>query len=355
MAWGASSDHHHQGAGLSFRYPAQDGDALSDVDLAITAGTITWLTGALGSGTTTMLLAASGLAPRLTGGTRAGTIETNGTDPATRSPLALGVAYLGASPALQLSGIANTVGDEVAVGPMNLGMPRERIARLVSDALDRFGVGHLADRDPSRLSGGETQRVILAALHAASPTTWLLDEPFSALDRLARMQAAAALRALADAGATVVIASDDADAMLGLADRVVVFRDGRPALDGDPDTLLAGEALTATGAGTTDAATLARAAGMAPPFPLRASALATAVPAGVCSSAPDGMSGPSASEAPVAPLPPRVSFRYPGTGRVAQRQPRRRQGDAVGLFGANGAGKSSCCVCNGLEQPTRAT
>ena len=66
---------------LTFRYPAQEHDALRGITLTIEPGVVTWLTGALGSGTSTMLLAAAGLAPRLTAGTRGGRVELDGRDP----------------------------------------------------------------------------------------------------------------------------------------------------------------------------------------------------------------------------------------------------------------------------------
>lgn len=113
-----------------FRYPAQDRWAVDGVDLDIAPGQITWLTGSLGSGTSTMLLALAGLAPRLTGGERQGRLFLDDQDPEILRPLAAGIAYLGPSPALQLSGITRSVHDEIAVGPMNLGWPRERILTL---------------------------------------------------------------------------------------------------------------------------------------------------------------------------------------------------------------------------------
>src|SRR5664279_1061696 len=171
--------HAHQ---LRFRYPAQNNWALAGVDLEIAAGQITWLTGALGSGTSTTLLTFAGLAPRLTGGERLGRVHLDDHDPATLRPLAAGIAYLGPSPALQLSGIARSVRDEIAVGPMNLSWSRERIHGAVQDAMVRLHVDHLAERAPGELSGGETQRVLLAAMAVVTPKVWLLDEPFSALD-----------------------------------------------------------------------------------------------------------------------------------------------------------------------------
>ncbi|MEO5798302.1 MAG: ABC transporter ATP-binding protein [Gemmatimonadales bacterium] len=337
---------------LSFRYPAQETLALNGVDLAIEPGQVTWLTGALGSGTSTLLLALAGLAPRITGGERRGAVTSDGHDPAVRHPLIDGVAYLGASPGLQLSGVAKSVRDEVAVGPMNLGWPRDRILQSAAHAMERLHVTHLAERAPGALSGGETQRVLIAALLAASPRAWLLDEPFSALDRVSRIAVGTLLRELAREGATVVVSCDDADAMLDVADRVVVMQRGRVALDGAPHERLAGNALRVAGASTTDAATIAAAAHWDPPYPLTTAALLALV----------GDALPAATIAPVAApavdgdrlLLDQVEFAYKGGPAVLQQTSLRvGAGTAVGLFGRNGAGKSTLLrLAMALEQPS---
>ncbi|MES2304928.1 MAG: ATP-binding cassette domain-containing protein [Gemmatimonadota bacterium] len=337
---------------LSFRYPAQEHLALERVDIAIEPGKVTWLTGALGSGTSTLLLTLAGLAPRITGGERSGVVTSDGHDPAVRHPLSDGVAYLGPSPGLQLSGVAKSVRHEVAVGPMNLGWPRDRILEAADRAMERLHVAHLAERAPGALSGGETQRVLIAALLAAAPRAWLLDEPFSALDRASRIAVGFLLRELARDGATVVVSCDDADAMLDVADRVVVMRRGRVALDGAPQTLLAGPALPATGASTTDAATIAAAAQFDTPYPLTTPALLALV----------GNSEPNRPTADVAVpaiagdrlLLEQVEFAYAGGAPVLRQTSLRiGAGAAVGLFGQNGAGKSTLLrLAMALEQPS---
>jgi energy-coupling factor transporter ATP-binding protein EcfA2 len=342
-------------SGLGFCYPAQDRHALRDATIEIEPGRITWLTGHLGAGTSTFLLAVAGLAPRLTGGARQGEVRVNGVDPAAHSPLANGIAYLSASPALQLSGIARTVRDEVAIGPMNLGLPHERIASAVADSLRRFGVEHLADRSPGALSGGETQRIVLAALHAASPTIWLLDEPFSALDQASRAVVAQVLRSLADAGGTIVIASDDADMTLGLADRVIVLAEGTIVLDGTPAELLAGDPIHAARAGSTEAAELARDAGMPAPRPLTGEGLIAILDLPTESDARPAAAATAAAGGDVVLHIHDASFRYSaGPEVLAGAALVVRAGESLGIFGVNGAGKSTLLrLAMALEHPSR--
>lgn len=343
-----------------FRYPAQDRWAVDGVDLDIAPGQITWLTGSLGSGTSTMLLALAGLAPRLTGGERQGRLFLDDQDPEILRPLAAGIAYLGPSPALQLSGITRSVHDEIAVGPMNLGWPRERIRDVVRDTMARLRIDHLGERAPGALSGGETQRVLLAALVAVAPKVWLLDEPFSSLDSHGRVLVAELLGQVAREGAVVIVASDDADVMAPIAGRLVVFSEGKIVLDGEPRDLLAGDAILRAGAGTTDAATLAAAADWSSPRPLTTSALLTEVrkrPDHPAMEATDGSPPPGSSSSTPGTLPiltlTGVGFGYPGGPRIFNDLSFEvRPGEAVGLFGPNGAGKSTLLrLAMALEQP----
>jgi len=257
--------------GVTFSYPGAPTPALRGCTLQAPAGSITWLTGALGAGTSTALLVASGLAPRHTGGNLMGSVRTLGLDPsqpASTQLLAGRVALVLASPAAQLSGIAETVAQEVAFAPANLGWPAPRIHAAVAEALARLEVAHLAGRDPATLSGGEMQRTVLAATLVLAPELWLLDEPASALDAPGRSLLVRLLREEAARGAAVVLASEAADDLAEVAETVIVFHDGSPALAGPPDRVLREEPIWEAGASGTAIGGLARAADVAAPRPL---------------------------------------------------------------------------------------
>jgi energy-coupling factor transporter ATP-binding protein EcfA2 len=246
------------------------------LSLEVRAGEITWLFGPLGAGCTTVLLVAAGLAPRHTGGSMEGTVSVLGHDPqSTETVLAGQIGFVTATPELQLSGIASTVWEEVAFTPANLGWPIERIRPAVDRALEELGVAHLASRKPGTLSGGELQRVVIASMSVLTPEVWLLDEPASALDASGRALAYELFRTQAGNGATILLASEDVEALALVADRLVVLRDGYPAMDGPPQRILAGDAIWDAGPGSTAVAELARAAGrmvesshFAAPYPL---------------------------------------------------------------------------------------
>lgn len=266
-------------ADVGFAYPGSEADpALTGVTLDAEPGKVHWFTGPLGAGCTTLLMIAAGLAPRYTGGELTGSVRLLGVDPhAADAPRALAgrVAFVTATPALQLSGIAETVLEEVSFAPANLGWPLGRITAAARAALDAMAAGDLAERDPRALSGGETQRVVIAAMLALSPDVWFLDEAGSALDPMGRALLGELMRAESRRGALVIVASEDADAMAAVADQVYVLGGGRIVVQEEPGTLLRSDRPWSLGIGSTGAAELARAADAAapsdllrPPYPL---------------------------------------------------------------------------------------
>jgi energy-coupling factor transporter ATP-binding protein EcfA2 len=246
--------------GLRFRHPGAEREALTGVSLEFRGGEVAWLLGAPGAGGTTLLRVAAGLAPAHTGGTLEGGVTLDGepVHDGRRACAGGRIALIGEEPELQRSGLADTVLGEVAFGPANHGWARERILGSARTALARVGATHLADRDPRHLSGGELQRVLLAATLALEPAAWLLDEPGATLDPAGREVVRRLLREEARRGAVVVTASEDAELLHDVADRVVVLRAGAVAADGVPAEILAGEVPWEAGAGSTAAAEVAR-------------------------------------------------------------------------------------------------
>jgi energy-coupling factor transporter ATP-binding protein EcfA2 len=255
--------------GVSFRYPGADVAALRDVTLAFRPGDVTLVTGMSGAGCSTLLLAAAGLAPHVTGGERTGGVETLGVDPATdhgREALAGRIGVLLATPWTQLSGMAYTVHDEVAFGPANLGWDREEIRAHVHESMKVAGVSHLAQRDPRTLSGGELQRVMFAGVMAMAPDLYLLDEPAVELDPAAAGDLYAMLPTLALERA-VVIASTDVDRLADVVNRVVELERGTVVADGPPAEVLGSAAAVTRGTAPT-VAVIAHHAGVSPDYPV---------------------------------------------------------------------------------------
>ncbi|MEO6059716.1 MAG: ABC transporter ATP-binding protein, partial [Candidatus Limnocylindria bacterium] len=151
---------------VSYRYAGAARPSLQDVSLVIGSGEVVGLVGASEAGKTTLCLVAAGLAPRTVRGTLEGRILLDGTDiaPWAIHELAGRVGIAFANPATQLSGVAGTVYEEVAFGPMNLGLLRSEVIDRTEAALSALKIIDLAEREPALLSGGQQQLVAMAGL-----------------------------------------------------------------------------------------------------------------------------------------------------------------------------------------------
>jgi energy-coupling factor transporter ATP-binding protein EcfA2 len=157
----------------------------------------------------------------------------------------VGIAF--ANPATQLSGVSGTVYEEVAFGPMNLGLPRSEVIDRTGAALEAMGIGELAERDPARLSGGQQQLVALAGLLALRPAHLVLDEPTAQLDPAGTRLVADALRRLAANGGSILLAEQKTDLLADICHRVVAIEAGRVAIEGRTAAVLADPRLAALG------------------------------------------------------------------------------------------------------------
>ena len=217
-----------------------DAPALDDVSFAVEPGELVLLAGASGSGKSTLLRAACGLVPHFHGGTFAGRVECGGLDTREHGPakLAAVVGTLFQDPETQV--MMGTVRAELAFPLENLGWAAPAVARGVEEAALALGLGGLLDRPTHELSGGELQRVALAAALAGRPRLLLLDEPTSQLDPVAGDELLGVLRRLNEEwGTAIVLAEHRLERCLPAADRVIELRAGRVVADEPPRTWLA--------------------------------------------------------------------------------------------------------------------
>jgi energy-coupling factor transporter ATP-binding protein EcfA2 len=235
--------------GISYRYAGYAKPVLQDVDLALGDGEIVGLVGANESGKSTICLVASGLAPASIRGTLGGGLWIDGNAMSGRPmhEIAERVVIGFQNPATQRSGVAATVFEEVALGPMNLGLPVSETLARTRRALATLRIEEIAERHPARLSGGQGQLVAIASLLAMGPRHVILDEPTAQLDPEGTRLVGEALRALAATGAALLVAEHKTDLLDGLCNRVAVVVDGRIVLDGGASTVLADERLEAWG------------------------------------------------------------------------------------------------------------
>jgi energy-coupling factor transport system ATP-binding protein len=209
--------------------------ALDGVSLAIGEGEHVALLGPSGSGKSTLLRALAGLVPHFHGGRFAGRVVVGGIDTRETRPAQLAgtVATVFQDPEDQA--VMSRVANEVAFGLENVATPADEIWPRVEEALAAVGASELADRAVAELSGGELQRVALAAALALRPRLLLLDEPTSQLDP----DAAEAFFDLVESLPCAVVVSEQRPARpLAHADRVVFVERGRVLLDAPRDDAL---------------------------------------------------------------------------------------------------------------------
>lgn len=205
----------------SFTYPGGETAALRDSRVSIAAGEIVGLVGANGSGKTTLCLVAAGVAPRWTGGKLDGGVEE---DDSTRSG---SVGLVSGGAASQFSGQAETVFEEVAFGPMNLGLSASVVRERTAAAMSLLNLEGLAERDPLKLSGGQQQLVVLASVLAMRHRYLVADEPVGELDPSARRLVGDALARLAAQGLGILLVEHDTALLERLCTRVAVLARGQ--------------------------------------------------------------------------------------------------------------------------------
>jgi energy-coupling factor transport system ATP-binding protein len=358
---------------FGYRYPGASKPALSDVTLHVEAGEFLVLAGLSASGKSTLIRAACGLVPHFHGGEASGRVLVGGLDTRSHGPgeLAAVCGTLLQEPETQI--VMGTVRAEVAFPLENLGLGAAAVARGVEEAALALGIGDLLDRATHELSGGELQRVALAAALSTRPALVLLDEPTSQLDPVAGDELVWLLRRLNEEwGTAVVLAEHRLERCLAHADRVAVVQDGRLACDAPPQQMLDWAAEHSPALLTPSARMFAR-AGLRP------------LPSGVKEARATLRSHGLLDEpAPVGDTPGGASTKRSRLARVLRRERAEpapqlalsaerlwheldggrailrgvdlafASGESVALMGRNGAGKSTLLRhLAGLEQPTR--
>jgi cobalt/nickel transport system ATP-binding protein len=216
------SHHIIEATDLHFVYP--DGTrALNGVSFRITHGESVAIVGANGAGKSTLLLHFNGCLMPTGGSLRVGDY------PVTRETVgqirrSVGVVFQDSDDQLFMP----TVFDDVAFGPLNMGLPPDEVEKRVASALATVGSSHLAARPPYRLSEGEKKAVAIASVLSMAPAIMVMDEPSSNLDQHARRALINLLRTFEH---TKVIATHDLDLAADLCERVIVLDEGSVAAD----------------------------------------------------------------------------------------------------------------------------
>jgi energy-coupling factor transport system ATP-binding protein len=226
--------------GLGYSYPGAVAPALEGVSIELAAGEFAILAGRSASGKSTLLKAACGLVPHFHGGEIEGAVTVAGADALAAGPgaLAASVGYVAQDPETQV--VSTTVAAEIELPLEMRGDPPGDRARAVEEVALALAMPHLLDRTVDTLSGGELQRVALAAALVTRPQLILLDEPTSQLDPVAGDELIWLLRRLNEEWAVaVLLAEHRLERCLAAADRAIAMDAGTIAFDGAPADFLA--------------------------------------------------------------------------------------------------------------------
>jgi energy-coupling factor transport system ATP-binding protein len=347
--------------GFGYRYPDSPRPALDDLTLLVEPGSFVVVAGGSGSGKSTLLRAACGLVPHFHGGEAWGELEVAGRSVRDCGPSDLSTVCgtVFQDPESQL--VMGTARAEVALALEHRGEPAGAVARGVEEAALALGIADLLDRRLESLSGGEQQRVALAAALAGRPALLVLDEPTSQLDPVAGDELVWLLRRLNEEwGTAVLLAEHRLERCLPAADRVFALVDGRLAHDAPPAEFLEWAAAERPELATPAARMFSR-AGLAPlPVTVR-EARDRLRGAGLLPDAPPVPSGAQPRRAfprrrPTAALELRGVWHELRDGPAILRgiDLRLAPGERVVLMGRNGAGKSTLLRhAKGLLEPTR--
>ncbi len=210
-----------------------DGKLILDrIDLTIKAGEFVVIAGANGSGKSTLFRHFNGLLTPSEGSLLVDGVAV--ADDVKRARTKVGMIFQDADSQI----VGETVFDDAAFGPENLGLPADRVSELVEQTLDQVGLTHHKEMPPHLLSGGEKRRLAIAGVLTMTPKVLVFDEPFSNLDYPGIKQVLAQMSALHQTGHTIVLATHNLETVAGLATRLVLMQSGKIVQDGVFDDML---------------------------------------------------------------------------------------------------------------------
>lgn len=224
---------------MSFRYKEGAGPAIHDIDLAIPDGQFVGITGAAGSGKSTLTYIFNGIVPHCYPGDFYGSVVIDGKDTVDTSLTDISQMVGSVCQDIDSQMISSVVEDEMLYGLENFDVPKEEVVPRMDAALAAMGILDLKARNIASLSGGQKQKVAVAAILALNPSVLVLDEPTAELDPASSRAVFELLKAYAAEHNTTVIVVEQKIALLSdYADRLLIVDDGTVVMDGAPRDIL---------------------------------------------------------------------------------------------------------------------
>lgn len=224
---------------VTYYYPLTEKPAVEDLNLKIESGKFYGVVGENGAGKTTFCALLRGFAPGFYKGELKGEVLVEGKKTIEYGgELSAKIGYVFQNPFTQISGVKDTVFEEVAYGLENFGVPVEEIERRVIEVMKMTDIEALAEKNPFDLSGGQMQRVALASVIVLEPDILIIDEPTSQLDPEGTESVFRIIKALKDRKKTIILVEHKIDLIAEYADEVLVFEKGHLIKSGDKEKIL---------------------------------------------------------------------------------------------------------------------
>lgn len=224
---------------LSFRYREGAAPILRGVDLQIPDGCFVGITGAAGSGKSTLTYAFNGIIPHCYPGDFYGSVKIDGTDTCEASLTDISRLVGSVCQDIDSQMVSSVVEDEILYGLENFGVPKDQVEARVDEALEAMGISDLRHRGIDELSGGQKQKVAVASVIALKPRVLVLDEPTAELDPASSLAVFELLRRYARENGTTVIVVEQKIALLSeFADMLLIVDDGQISFSGTPSEVL---------------------------------------------------------------------------------------------------------------------
>ena len=225
---------------VNYKYPLEDKQALKNINIEIKKGEFWAVIGKNGSGKTTFCNMLRRFVPDFYKGELTGkiTLEDKELKNYSQKELVQKIGFVFQNPFTQISGVKDTVFEEIAYGLENLGLEKEEIISRVEEILKLLEIEKLRDRNPYDLSGGQKQRVALASIIAMNPDVLVIDEPTSQLDPKGTEDIFKIINLMANEGKTIILVEHKLELIAEYAENILVLDEGEVILSGKAKEVL---------------------------------------------------------------------------------------------------------------------